>query len=72
MNRNKIKLIRNTQTSYKINQHKIVKKVKVINNFYKRVFRKKPNFAILSLNPHNFSPAKKSEEENPGDVEEYY
>ena len=50
------------QVNKKINQHKIVKKVKVINNFYKRVFRKKPNFAILGLNPHNFSSLKKSEE----------
>ena len=46
----------------KINQYEIVKKVKVINNFYKKVFRKKPNFAILGLNPHNFSSSKKCEE----------
>ena len=45
-----------------INQYKIVKKVKIINNFYKRIFSKKPNFAILGLNPHNYSPSKKSEE----------
>ena len=50
------------QVNKKINQHKIVKKVKVINNFYKRVVKKKPNFAILGLNPHNFSSLKKSEE----------
>jgi len=41
---------------------KIVKKVKIVNNFYKEVFNKKPNFAILGLNPHNFSLSKKSEE----------
>ena len=46
----------------KINQYKIVNKVKVINNFYKKFFKKKPNFAILGLNPHNFSSLKKSEE----------
>ena len=45
-----------------ITQYKIVKKVKIINNFYKRIFDKKPNFAILGLNPHNYSPSKKSEE----------
>ena len=51
-----------SQVNKKINQYKIVKKVKVINNFYKKVFRKKPNFAILGLNPHNFSSSKKCEE----------
>ena len=50
------------QVNKKINQHKIVKKVIIINNFYKKFFNKKPNFAILGLNPHNFSPSKKSEE----------
>ena len=51
-----------SQVNKKINQYKIVKKVKVINNFYRKVFKKKPNFAILGLNPHNFSSLKKSEE----------
>ena len=51
-----------SQVNKKINQYKIVKKVKIINNFYKKIFNKKPNFAILGLNPHNFSPSKKSEE----------
>ena len=37
---------------------------------YKKVFKKKPNFAILGLNPHNFSPLKKSEEEKSGEKEE--
>ena len=50
------------QVSKKISQHKIVKKVRIVNNFYKKVFNKKPNFAILGLNPHNYSPSKKSEE----------
>ena len=50
------------ETLTKINQYKIVKKVKIINNFYKKNFNKKPNFAILGLNPHNFSLSKKSEE----------
>ena len=51
-----------SQVNKIINQYKIVKKVKVINNFYKKVFRKKPNFAILGLNPHNFSSSKKCKE----------
>ena len=47
----------------KINQNKIIKKVKIINNFYKKILNKKPNFAILGLNPHNISSTKESEEE---------
>ena len=35
------------QVSKKINQKKIVKKVKIINSFYKKIFNKKPNFAIF-------------------------
>ena len=50
------------QVSKKINQYKIVEKVKIINNFYKKFLNKKPNFAILGLNPHSFSISKKSEE----------
>ena len=50
------------QVSKKINQYKIVEKVKIIDNFYKKFLNKKPNFAILGLNPHNFSISKKSEE----------
>jgi len=51
-----------SQVNKNINQHKIVKKVKIINNFYRKIFNKKPNFAILGLNPHNFSSSKNSEE----------
>ena len=50
------------QVSKKINQYKIIEKVKIIDNFYKKFLNKKPNFAILGLNPHNFSISKKSEE----------
>ena len=50
------------QVSNKINKSKIVKKVKIINNFYKKIFNKKPNIAVLGLNPHNFSETKKFEE----------
>ena len=48
--------------SKKISQYKIVKNVKTINNFYIKIFRKKPKFAVLGLNPHNFSSSIKSEE----------
>tara|TARA_B100000029_G_scaffold273770_1_gene268559 strand:- start:825 stop:1793 length:969 start_codon:yes stop_codon:yes gene_type:complete len=51
------------QVSKKITKVKIIKKVKILNNFYKKFIKKKPNFAILGLNPHNFSSSKKSEEE---------
>ena len=50
------------QVSSKIEKFKIIKKVKIINTFYKKVFNKKPNFAILGLNPHNFSQSKNSVE----------
>ncbi len=50
------------QVSRKINKLEIVKKVKIISNFYKKIFRKSPNIAIMGLNPHNFSSKKKSEE----------
>ena len=51
-----------SQVSSKLNQSNIVKKVKTINSFYKSIFKKKPYFGILGLNPHNYSPSKKSEE----------
>jgi len=49
------------QVSKKINSSEIVNKVKTINNFYKKYFYKKPNFALLGLNPHNYYTSKKSE-----------
>ena len=51
-----------SQVSKKISTSKIIKKVKIINSFYNKVFKKKPKIAILGLNPHNFSSLKKSEE----------
>ena len=48
------------QVSKKINNLEIVNKVKTINNFYKKHFSKKPNFALLGLNPHNYYSSKKS------------
>ena len=50
------------QVSSKLNQSNIVRKVKVINTFYKNIIKKKPHFGILGLNPHNFSNSKNSEE----------
>jgi len=48
------------QVSKKIYQIEIINKIKIINNFYKKYFLKKPSFALLGLNPHNFYPSKKS------------
>ncbi len=50
------------QVSGKIKKNLVVKKVKTINNFYKKFFKKNPKIGILGLNPHNFSPKKTSEE----------
>ena len=47
-----------SQVTRKINKNIIEKKIKIINTFYKKTFNKKPNFAILGLNPHNFSTLK--------------
>jgi len=52
------------QVSKKINKLTIIKKVKTIDKFYKRIFKIKPKIAILGLNPHNFSSSKKNEEKN--------
>ena len=51
-----------SRVSKEIDTKKIVEKIKTINNFYKKIFNKKPNFAILGLNPHNFYNTKKSRE----------
>ena len=48
------------QVSKKISYLEIINKVKIINNFYKKHFLKKPNFALLGLNPHNYYSSKKS------------
>jgi len=49
--------------SNKISKFAIIKKIKVINSFYKKIFNKNPNIAVLGLNPHNFSSVNKPEEE---------
>ncbi len=40
------------QVSKKINKKLIIQKIKLINNFFKKYIRKKPNIAIAGLNPH--------------------
>ena len=46
-----------------INKLKIIKNIKFINNFYKKYFKKKPNIAVLGLNPHCETTEKIGEEE---------
>ncbi len=43
------------QVSKKITKSIIVNKVKIINNFYNKILKKKPRIAILGINPHNYS-----------------
>jgi 4-hydroxythreonine-4-phosphate dehydrogenase len=51
-----------SKVSRSIKCSNIIKKVKTINNFYKKILNKKPNIAILGLNPHNYSTTKKMDE----------
>ncbi len=51
------------QVNKKINRKKIVKNVLIINKFYKKIIKKRPNFAVLGFNPHNYSGSKKYTEE---------
>ena len=51
-----------SQVSKKINKKMITQKVKTINNFFTKVLKKKPNIAMLGINPHNFSTLKNFEE----------
>ena len=50
-----------SQVSKKINQSQIIKKIKILDQFYKRNLKKKPKIAILGINPHNFSSSNKLE-----------
>jgi len=50
------------KVSSKIKKKDIIKKVKIIETFYKKIFKLKPKFGILGLNPHNFMHSKKTEE----------
>ena len=46
-----------------INKKNIIKKIKLIDNFYKTMFNKKPKIAVLGLNPHCESVDKFNEDE---------
>jgi len=50
-----------SQVNKKISKIKIINKIIIINNFYKKNFLKKPNFALLGLNPHNYYSSSKSD-----------
>jgi len=41
---------------------KIISKIKIIDNFYRKNLNKRPKIAVLGFNPHNFSTIKNSEE----------
>ena len=47
--------------SKKINKKIIIKKIKTINTWFYNKFKKKPNFGVLGLNPHNSELKKNSE-----------
>ena len=54
--------IKLNEVSRKINKHLILKKIKTLIFFYKKIFRINPKVAILGLNPHNSELLKNSEE----------
>ena len=45
-----------------LNKNKIINNVRSINNFYKKILKKKPRIAVLGLNPHCETASKISEE----------
>ena len=51
------------EVTKKITKPLIIKKVKVIEKFYKKILKRKPHIGILGLNPHNFSSSKKFQKE---------
>ena len=50
------------EVSKKISKRLIVTKIKILNVYYKKIFKKKPKIAILGLNPHNSELRSNSEE----------
>tara|TARA_X000001036_G_scaffold231265_1_gene216101 strand:- start:1268 stop:2236 length:969 start_codon:yes stop_codon:yes gene_type:complete len=50
------------KVSTKIKSPFIQKKIKILNESYKKLFKKKPKIAVLGLNPHNSELKKESEE----------
>ena len=50
------------EISRKLNKKLIEKKIITVNNFYKKLLKKKPKIAVLGLNPHNDEFRSESEE----------
>ena len=50
-----------SEVNRKINKSQIVKKVQIIDKFYKKILKKKPIIAVLGLNPHNYLSTKRTE-----------
>ena len=50
------------EVSKKISKKLIETKIKILNIYYKKIFKKKPKIAILGLNPHNSEFRSNSEE----------
>ena len=48
--------------SKNLNKNKIINNVRSINNFYKKILKKKPRIAVLGLNPHCETVSRVSEE----------
>ena len=48
--------------SKRLKKINILQKTQIINMFFKKIFKKKPNIIILGFNPHNYSPEKENEE----------
>ena len=48
--------------SKNLNKKKIIENIRSINNFYKKILKKKPKIAVLGLNPHCETVSKISEE----------
>ena len=47
----------------RINKTIIINKIKTLNNYYYKLFKKKPRIAVLGVNPHNSEFRKNSEEQ---------
>ena len=52
----------------KISSEKVIKNVKIISSFYRKFLKRKVNFAILGLNPHNYYFSKKGREKKIMDI----
>ena len=46
----------------KLNKKMIINKINILNNYYFKYFKVKPNIGVLGLNPHNFELRDSSEE----------